>query len=57
MIYYRYILLVYIGKLLKDDYMIQLIDILREANQNNYEKVAQILESDYLSTKRSGFGL
>ena len=45
------------GKLLKDDFVVELIDILREKYQNDYQKVANILETDYLSAKKSGFGL
>lgn len=45
------------GKLLKDDYVVELIDILREKYQNDYQRVAQVLEMDYLSTKKTGFGL
>lgn len=44
------------GKLLKDDFAVELIDLLREQNQNDYELVARILESDYQSSKKSGFG-
>lgn len=45
------------GKLLKDDFVVELIDLLREKYQNDYQKVANILETDYLATKKSGFGL
>lgn len=41
----------YVGKLLKGDFLATLIDILREDNQNDYEKVYNIVS---IETKKGG---
>ena len=46
----------YTGKLLKADYAFQLVDSLREANQNDYGKVAEILQREAEAAKKKGFG-
>ena len=46
----------FVGKFLKSDYVVELIDILREGNQNDYAVVAQILEKEYQANKNTGFG-
>jgi hypothetical protein len=47
----------YKGKFLKDDYITTLIDILREQNANDYEKVALILVEEGKRGDDKGFGM
>jgi hypothetical protein len=49
-----------VGKLLKGDYLASLIDILREDNLNDYEKVHAIMIMETskggVKTEKKGFG-
>lgn len=46
----------YTGKLLKDDYLASLIDVLREINDGDYRIVSELIEKESRQQEKRGFG-
>jgi hypothetical protein len=46
----------YTGKLLKGDYLAELLDILREEYEGDFKQVAEYMEKESFGGKKKGFG-